>query len=62
MTKSLMVKPGYASVCCSQCGTRQRVEIGDDPEGWVKVSTIRGKGAKVLCPECASNKDLNFVR
>ena len=46
-------QPGYAVLCCGQCERRQRVDIGEDPEGWVKMTTVRGKMIKVLCPMCA---------
>jgi len=44
--------PGYAVVKCHYCKRSQRVEIGEDPEGWVQISTVRGKPIAVMCPEC----------
>jgi hypothetical protein len=44
---------GYALVYCSRCRRRQRVEVGEEPEGWVRVTTLRGKPVETLCPKCA---------
>ena len=54
---SLLTKPaGYAIVKCHYCPARLRVEIGADPEGWVRLVTLRGKPIATMWPRCAGDR------